>query len=177
MESPTLLYQSLSKYFKSKDYIFVNRGDGMWTGCMLNGSSASYLLNEETQEAWEIISPDGKLSLWATTAVNQSAIADLPEDARLTAEMMRAPYFFGIYDCFKDGVACYMWTLQPDGRYYADEDGFGMTNDVEINLYGFLCKSAEILIPFQPMDKELRQRFREQAVAIARYRAEHPYTP
>ena len=30
------------------------------------------------------------------------------------------------------------WTVRPDGSYYADSDGFGMTDDKEITLHGFI---------------------------------------
>ncbi len=33
-----------------------------------------------------------------------------------------------------DGYRC-LWEVQPDGRYWADEDGFGAENDSEIILY------------------------------------------
>ncbi len=36
-----------------------------------------------------------------------------------------------------DGYRC-LWEIQPDGRYWADEDGFGAENDFEIILYADL---------------------------------------
>ena len=48
------------------------------------------------------------------------------------------------------------WMLHPDGRYYADEDGFGMENDDEENIYCIIDSNLRIVIPWQPMtDKEM----------------------
>ena len=40
---------------------------------------------------------------------------------------------FWIYR-FEDGFASVSWTLQPDGRYFEDEDGFGAEHFDEITL-------------------------------------------
>lgn len=50
-----------------------------------------------------------------------------------------------------------------------------MTDDDEINVYAFIDKKAHILVPFQPMDKDLRERYRRQAIDIANNISEKPY--
>ena len=42
-----------------------------------------------------------------------------------------------------------MWMIQPDGRYWEDEDGFGGTSDSEIQLYTFLDENGDFTGPFQ----------------------------
>lgn len=42
-----------------------------------------------------------------------------------------------------------LWTVQPDGRYWADADGYGATSDVEITLYSFLDTNGVICAPFR----------------------------
>ena len=42
-----------------------------------------------------------------------------------------------------------LWCVQPDGRYWEDEDGFGATNDLEIVLYSFLDDQGKICAPFR----------------------------
>ena len=39
------------------------------------------------------------------------------------------------YDGYKDGLCAISWMLYPDGRYFADEDGFGMEDNDEENVY------------------------------------------
>lgn len=48
-----------------------------------------------------------------------------------------------------DGRHRMLWQIQPDGRYWADEDGFGMTSDEEITLYTFLDESGRFTAPFR----------------------------
>ena len=36
----------------------------------------------------------------------------------------------------------------PDGMYYRDEDGFGMTDDEEINLYGAIDRKGKVVKKF-----------------------------
>lgn len=42
----------------------------------------------------------------------------------------------------------FCWMVQPDGRYYADEDGFGMENDEEIVLVAGLDRQGRFTGPF-----------------------------
>ena len=41
------------------------------------------------------------------------------------------------------------WTIQPDGRYWEDEDGFGATNDPEIVLYTYVDMDGRFTGPFR----------------------------
>lgn len=50
---------------------------------------------------------------------------------------------FDFWICdFKDGKAQVRWTLQPDGRYFEDEDGFGAEKCEEVCLYSYLDKKG-----------------------------------
>ena len=50
-----------------------------------------------------------------------------------------------------------------------DDDGFGMTNDVEIEIYGFINKKAEVIFKFRYIkdDSELEE-MRKVAEEIVR---------
>ena len=41
-----------------------------------------------------------------------------------------------------------IWQIQPDGRYWEDEYGFGMTSDDEINLYAHFNEKGRFTEPF-----------------------------
>lgn len=41
------------------------------------------------------------------------------------------------------------WQVQPDGRYWEDEDGFGMEPDEEITLYAFIDQEGNFMGPFE----------------------------
>jgi len=42
-----------------------------------------------------------------------------------------------------------LWEIQPDGRYWEDEDGFGGSNDSEIVLYTFIDNTGTFLDLFK----------------------------
>jgi hypothetical protein len=80
--------------------------------------------------------------------------------SRLTSE-----YYFGAEN-FESGVALVTWTVLPDGRYFADEDGFGGEDNDEINIHCFIDKSGKVVIPFQCMTNEQIDEFRKKAEKI-----------
>ncbi len=59
---------------------------------------------------------------------------------------MRFTYFIEPFN--SDGLLKFIWVVQPDGMYYADEDGFGMENDVEIELVSYMDKNGNFTVPF-----------------------------
>jgi len=42
-----------------------------------------------------------------------------------------------------------LWEIQPDGRYWADSDGFGMEDDSEIILFADLDENGNFITPFR----------------------------
>lgn len=56
-------------------------------------------------------------------------------------------FSFSVYG-FSDGFALVSWTLQPDGRYFEDEDGFGAENCEEIVLYSKIDENGLFTEPF-----------------------------
>lgn len=68
------------------------------------------------------------------------------------------------WDGFKNGLCAITWTLYPDGRYFADEDGFGMEDNEEEVVYGIINTNLEFIEPFRPVKnigehlKELRSK-------------------
>lgn len=53
---------------------------------------------------------------------------------------------------FKNGVAEVRWELNPDGYYFMDDDGFGMTDDEEITIYGLIDRRGAVVAKFQPVN-------------------------
>ncbi len=47
-----------------------------------------------------------------------------------------------------NGLAEFVWMVQPDGRYWGD-DGFGMEKDKEIMLYAKFDKTGRFVTPFK----------------------------
>ncbi len=42
-----------------------------------------------------------------------------------------------------------LWQIQPDGRYWADDDGFGMENEEEVILYTYIDMDGNFTGPFR----------------------------
>lgn len=68
------------------------------------------------------------------------------------------------------------WQVSPDGRYYMDGGGFGMSGDVEETLFGYIDRNGDVVAPFTCLGcwpgtdfKRLRA-LREQAICAVRDR-------
>lgn len=70
-------------------------------------------------------------------------------EADLEYPLGQKPQFrFWIYP-YENGKALVDWTLQPDGRYFEDEDGFGGENCEEITLHTYLDLKGNFTGPFR----------------------------
>lgn len=59
------------------------------------------------------------------------------------------------WDGFKDGLCAISWMLYPEGRYFADSDGYGMEDNDEEEVYAIIDTNLEIIEPFRPI-KDVR---------------------
>ena len=48
-----------------------------------------------------------------------------------------------------DGQYALIWRIQPDGRYWEDDDGFGGTSEDEIDLYAHIEEDGNFVEPFR----------------------------
>lgn len=136
-------------------YSFDDRKEGMMMGWQDN-SHRIFLINKDTEEAWEMVDANGKLC-WDSSVVNDESLHSLPYDAQMKAINMRQEHLEIMN--YRNGVTCATWRLQTEFHCGPDEDGFGMEDDEEINLYAVMDKYCNILVPFQPMDEKLQKRF------------------
>lgn len=125
-----------------------------------------FLLNNAEETAYELM--DGSLHLKFLTE------KDVDWDSVKTLENNSNAYSFSAYyqrfavEKYNDGVALVEWTLYPDGRYFMDEDGFGMEDNDESVLYGFIDTHANVVVPFQAKSWEELEKQRPEAVRIAK---------
>jgi hypothetical protein len=128
-----------------------------------------YLVNHNTKCAYEFIDKDQLLATVTEEDIDWDSLKDLPEKVQGRARALSF-HFPSFIREFKNGVAEVSWQLNPDGRYYMDEDGFGMTDDEEIEIYGFIDQNAKVVVKFRNIDENYRVlgKMRKEAERIVR---------
>lgn len=135
-----------------------NIGENM---AVYNGEGKSFtVINKKTGEARMFVSANGEL-LAADNEINFVAIK---RECLHFNGCKVVEYWFGRYSNFKNGICALCWTIFPDGRYFADEDGFGMEDNDEEKVYCIINKKMEIIVPFQPMNdvEEMLKKYRKK---------------
>jgi len=118
----------------------VNQTIGQWW-------KPRFLLNHNLRTAYEWMLPNQQLATVDSEHIDWDSMKNLPEDAITTLRAYSFHYPSFIRK-FVNGIAEVRWQLIPDGRYYMDEDGFGMTDDIELNIYGFIDQEANVVSKF-----------------------------
>ena len=106
-----------------------------------------YLMDKETRCAYEFMSIDEVLQIVTDEDIDWDSMKGLPQDAFDRAKAHSFHFPGHVYQ-YKNGVAEVEWQLNPDGMYYRDEDGFGMTDEEEINLYGAIDRKGKVVKRF-----------------------------
>ena len=119
------------------------------------------LVNEATGSKIRLVDDFGSIVHITTEDIDFERINQL--ESSFNAEKLWARYYYGV-ERYQEGVAMITWTLYPDGRYFADEDGFGGEGGEEVNIYGFMDKEGKILIPFRDMKSHEFVIWHEKAV-------------
>ena len=77
----------------------------------------------------------------------------------------------------------FLWQVQPDGRYWGDDSGFGADNDSEVVLYTYLDRNGDFTDPFRiyqvdshgyAMDRFLRCHASSQKSALEAISSDEP---
>lgn len=89
---------------------------------------------------------------FSTDDINKESIKDLSQDAKDNAYSLNIFYPYSV-GRFKNGVAEVDWQLIPDGMYFMDSDGYGMTDDVETPLYAMIDRHLNVLVKFRFINK------------------------
>lgn len=79
--------------------------------------------------------------------VNWESLKGLPEKAVARAKAFSI-HFPTIVFRYENGIAKVEWQINPDGRYYEDEDGYGMTDDEEMALIGYIDRTGKVVKKF-----------------------------
>lgn len=102
----------------------IDSSDGMWL-CRNDGGERRLITLVE----------HGEVKFLTEADIEPSAMRLIKQQCPYLA--FKARYRFWVFP-FTGNKAAVEWTVRPDGSYYADSDGFGMTDDKEITLHGFI---------------------------------------
>lgn len=102
----------------------IDSSNGMWL-CRNDGGDRRLITLVE----------HGKVKFLTEADIEPSALRLIKQECPYFA--FEARYRFWVFP-FTGSMAAVEWTVCPDGSYYADSDGFGMTDDEEITLHGFI---------------------------------------
>lgn len=129
-----------------------------------------FLVNHNTKCAYEFMNRSQELVTVTVDDIDWDSLEHMPEDVLDIAKRLSFN-FPSFIRSFKNGVAEVSWQLNPDGRYYMDEDGFGMTNDKEVEIYGFIDTQGKVLVKFKAIkgNGELNK-MRQEAESIVKDR-------
>lgn len=152
---------------------YIDAGENI--GCLgdlVRGSwKQRYLIDFTNQRAYEFIGTDACFKQITKDDIDWESLKGVPEKALQRAQGLDA-HFPTEFGKFQNGVADIHWTLNPDGMYYADSDGYGMTIDDEIELHGFIDRRGRIVGKFRNIndDWKLLRQMRAEAEEIIRQR-------
>lgn len=169
MEKSNILYNSLlaeqsnGNRYQIRDVgcgmeIYWESVDGYWR--------SRYLVNTQTRQAYEIVNPGLTLMSFTLDDILMDEVEKLENSGN--ARRLSARYGIDIYR-FENNVAYVEWTLYPDGRYFMDEDGFGMEPNDETVIGAYIDTGCRVLVKFQDMrDGDKKQKLRIVAEELAR---------
>ncbi len=124
-------------------------GDGM--ALFFGDNRELYIANTQTGKIRKVSTEESLLV--NDNEIDIETIAKVCENGLHNAQS-KAIRYAGLnrWDGFKDGLCAISWMLYPDGRYFADSDGFGMEDNDEEVVYAIIDTDLNIVEPFRPID-------------------------
>ena len=177
-ESPEeKLYQLLNTdEYNERPYEYSDLGEGMGVigETMWGWWKHRYLVNHNTKCAYEFMDKNQKLCTVTEDDIDWESLKGLPEVVQGRARALSF-HFPSFIRSFKNGVAKVSWQINPDGRYYMDEDGYGMTDDDEIEIYGFIDQNARVVVKFKNINENYSEldNMRKEAEEIVKHKRVH----
>lgn len=145
------LYVELSKEkYSNRPYNTSDLGDDMSEVCRTYGEywKIRYLMDHRNKRAYEFLTDDLKLCTIEMFDIAWETLRGVPEDVMSRARRRSASYPT-IVRRFQDNVGFVEWQVNPDGRYFMDDDGYGMTDDEEVALCGYIDRTGSPLVKFR----------------------------
>lgn len=147
---PEELFEILAaRKYQTYPYRVSDLGEQMATveRHILNYWKPLYLVDLSQRKAFCFMDTCGQLLTVQKEDIDWDSLKELPPMAVYRARQLNAqfPTSIGLYD---QGRSLVSWQLNPDGDYYMDEEGFGKTDDVKIELYGMIDRQGKVVLKF-----------------------------
>lgn len=126
-----------------------------------------FLLDHNAKCAYEFMTSRENLTTVTEDDIDWDSLKGLPEKSIQRAHRLDAHFPTRIRR-FENGIAEVSWQLNPDGMYFMDGDGYGMTNDDEVEIYGFIDREGKVVVKFKNIheDWNLLKAMRKEAESI-----------
>ena len=152
------LYEQLNtEKYKEGEYKTEDVDEGMAVVLIktVNWFTPRYVLNHERKRAY--------LLAVRKNDVEWSTLEKFPENVIGHAKALSIHFPSTVYR-FRNGVAEVKWQLQPEGCFWMDEDGYGMTDDDEYSIYGCIDKQGRVVAKFKDI-KNYMERIEMRKIA------------
>ena len=113
-----------------------------------------FLLDHRAQRAYEFMSKDETLLTVTRDDVDWHSLENINDENVIERARQLDFHFPSFVLKFENGVAEVRLQLNPDGMYYMDEDGYGMPDDEEVDIYGFIDRTGRVLVKFRYIDDD-----------------------
>ena len=104
-----------------------------------------YLMDCRTKRAVEFMDKSQRLLTVTDDDIDWRSLECVEDEDAIDVARYHLFIYPGDISRYENGMAEVRWEINPDGRFYCDEDGFGMTGDVERNLYGVIDRKGKVV--------------------------------
>lgn len=133
------------------DYYHRDMGCGMLRFSNRSyGNKQIFIVNPALKKVYPISEANGKLVGFTSDDIDWDNVNQLEHNG--DAKRLVADYGGLCIGDYHDGLARVDWMLYPDGRYFADEDGFGMEDNDEVNISAYIDTQCRVVVKFRNME-------------------------
>lgn len=133
--------RTVNKTTPSEEKIYLTR---YHVGRPSDENRSVVFVNEETGATQLLIDSSGHI-------LNFPGIdcSDLPKTQQFSGFASPVILYEASFERVPDGRFIMIWTVQPDGRHWMDDDGFGDKDQPAIALYTFIDEAGRFTAPFR----------------------------
>ena len=135
-----------------QDTSFQDLGDGMTVVLQddRGWDKPRFLLDDKQKTGVEFMDGSFHLLTVKQEDIDWKSLKGMPENVIRMAKALSG-YYPVLIPRYERGRAEVIWTLNPNGMYYMDEDGYGMEaddDDVEVKLIGYIDRNGQVVRKF-----------------------------